>query len=170
MEKHLTWTRRRPDEILYQPFLFTIAWQMLSDVRTNPIARNYGQSGGLTQPCTCREAAATTTFQRCYTHRYELKAPSAFCPIHSPFRNTNGHQAKSINMSSRGIYFVTDHPIFVGLPVQVLLRMPRRTARTLPSERIFTGRVSDVEWKDVPSESPRVGVEFFYWQTQQMQA
>jgi len=64
---------------------------------------------------------------------------------------------------------VTDHPVFVGLPVQALLRMATRTARTLPSERVFTGRVSDVEWKDVPSGRPGVGVEFFYWQTHQLQ-
>ena len=165
MEKHLTWTQRGPDEILHQPFLCTIAWQMLSDVRTNPIACNYGQSGGLTQSCICREPAAMTTSQRSYTHSYGIKVPPVFCPIHSPSTNTNGRQAKSINMSSQGVYFVTNHPIFVGLPVQVRVRMPRRTARTLPSERILTGRVSDVEWKDVPSESPAVGVEFFYWQT-----
>jgi hypothetical protein len=165
----LTWTQRGPDEILHQPFLFTVAWQMLGNVHTNPIARNYGQSRGPAQACTCREPAAMTTPQRRYTHSYGLKAPSAFCPIHPPFTNTNGHQAKSINISSRGVYFVTDHPVFVGLPVQVLLRMATRTARTPPSERVFTGRVSDVQWKDVPSGRPGVGVEFFYWQAQQMQ-
>jgi hypothetical protein len=42
--------------------------------------------------------------------------------------------------------------------------MPRRAAKTLASERIFTGRVRDVEWKDVPSGNSGVGVELFYWQ------
>jgi len=60
---------------------------------------------------------------------------------------------------------VTSHPVFVWLPVQVLLRMPRRIARTLPSERIFTGRIREVEWKDVPLERSGIGVEFFYSQT-----
>jgi hypothetical protein len=78
---------------------------------------------------------------------------------------TNGHLVKSINLSSRGVYFVTSHPVFVGLPVQVILRMPRRIAGELPTERVFEGRVSHIEWKDVPSGSSGVGVEFFYWET-----
>jgi hypothetical protein len=60
---------------------------------------------------------------------------------------------------------VTSHPVFVGLPVQVILRMPSRIAGTLPSKRVFDGRVSHIEWKDVPSGSSGVGVEFFYWET-----
>jgi hypothetical protein len=83
--------------------------------------------------------------------------------MNSPLRN--GHLVKSINISSRGVYFVTSHPVFVGLPVQVILRMPRRIAGTLATERVFDGRVSHIEWKDVPSGSSGVGVEFFYWET-----
>lgn len=60
---------------------------------------------------------------------------------------------------------MTSHPVFVGLPVQVILRMPSRIAGTLPSKRVFDGRVSHIEWKDVPSGSSGVGVEFFYWET-----
>jgi hypothetical protein len=62
---------------------------------------------------------------------------------------------------------MTSHPVFVGLPVRVLLRMPKRITGTLPSERVFTGRVSHVEWRDVPSGSLGVGVEFVYWATPQ---
>jgi hypothetical protein len=43
--------------------------------------------------------------------------------------------------------------------------MPSRIAGTLPSKRVFDGRVSHIEWKDVPSGSSGVGVEFFYWET-----
>lgn len=99
--------------------------------------------------------------RRCF-HRYGLKVPLRFCSAHSPL--TNGHVAKSINLSSRGVYFVTSHPVFVGLPVQVLLRMPKRIVGTRAVERIFTGRVSHIECKDVPSGSSGVGVEFFYWE------
>ena len=60
---------------------------------------------------------------------------------------------------------MTSHPVFVGLPVRVILRMPRRIAGALPTERVFDGRVSHIEWKDVPSGSSGVGVEFFYWET-----
>jgi hypothetical protein len=45
--------------------------------------------------------------------------------------------------------------------------MPKRIAGTLPTDRVFYGRVSHVEWKDVPNGSSGVGVEFFYWETPQ---
>ena len=138
---------------------------MLSSVGTNPIGCNCGRSAVPTQACSCSDAGAITASERLYTRRYGLEAASVFCPIHSPLTNTNGHEAKSINLSSRGVYFVTNHPVLVWLPVQVLLRMPKRVVKTLPCERIFTGRVRDVEWKDVPSENSGVGVELFYWQT-----
>lgn len=104
-----------------------------------------------------------TTSERRQSHRYGLKVSLVFCPVHSPL--TNGHQEKSINISSRGVYFVTSHPVFVGLPVQVLLRMPKRIAGGHATKRVFTGRVSHIESKDGPSGRSGVGVEFFYWET-----
>ena len=109
--------------------------------------------------------SAESTSDRRDSHRYGLKVPLVFCPMHSPM--SNGHFAKSINISSRGVYFVTSHPVFVGLPVQVRLRMPGRVAGTVPIERVFDGRVSHIEWKNVPSGCCGVGVEFFYWETSQ---
>jgi hypothetical protein len=122
-----------------------------------------GGNSGLLPAAERTKVAMTTTSERRYTHRYGLRVPLRFCAAHSPL--TNGHQAKSINISSRGVYFVTSHPVFVGLPVHVQLRMPRRIAGTPPIERVFTGRVSHVEWKDVPGGSSGVGVEFFYWES-----
>jgi hypothetical protein len=104
-----------------------------------------------------------TTPDRRYSHRYGWKVPLVFCPVHSLLKN--GHQAKSINISSRGVYFVTRHPVCVGLPVHVFLRMPKRLAGTQATERVFTGRISHVESYDDPNESSGVGVEFFYWET-----
>ena len=165
MEKHLTAMESGAHGIPYQPFLFTIAWQMLSTVRTNAIACDYGQCERPILTCTCGGAAAMTIPERRLTYR-DAQVP-VFCPIHSALRDTNGHQAKSISMSPQGVYFVTIHPIFAWLPVQVLLRMPRQIARALPSERLFTGRLREVDWKDVPSGRSGVGVELFYWQTPQ---
>jgi hypothetical protein len=62
---------------------------------------------------------------------------------------------------------MTSHPVFVGLPVRVLLRMPKRITGTLPTDRVFDGRVTHIEWRDVPHGSSGVGVEFFYWETPQ---
>jgi hypothetical protein len=106
-----------------------------------------------------------TGVERRHTRRYGLKVPLIFCPMPSPL--TDGHPAKSINISSRGVYFLTSHPVSVGLPVQILLRMPKRIAGALPAERIFTGRVSRVELADTPNGSSGVGVEFVYWENAQ---
>jgi hypothetical protein len=109
------------------------------------------------------QGPAMTTPDRRYSHRYGLKVPLVFCPVQSLLKN--GHSAKSINISSRGVYFVTGHPVFVGLPVHVLLRMPKRIAGTQATARVFTGRISHVESYDDPKEGSGVGVEFFYWET-----
>jgi hypothetical protein len=103
-----------------------------------------------------------STSERRQTHRYGLKVPLVFCAMHSPL--ADGHPAKTINISSRGVYFMTSHPVFVGLPVQVVLRMPKRIAGALSTERVFAGRVSHIELNGVPSGSAGVGVEFFYWE------
>jgi hypothetical protein len=103
-----------------------------------------------------------TVSERRYAHRFGLKVPLVFSAIDTPI--AKGHPTKSINISSRGVYFMTSHPVFVGLPVRVLLRMPKRIIGTLPSERVFAGRVSHVESKDTASGSSGVGVEFFYWE------
>jgi hypothetical protein len=103
--------------------------------------------------------------ERRYSHRFGLKVLLVFSAMDTPI--ADGHPAKSINISSRGVYFITSHPVFVGLPVRVLLRMPKRITETIPTERVFDGRVSHIEWKDIPSGSSGVGVEFFYWETPQ---
>jgi PilZ domain len=100
--------------------------------------------------------------ERRHTHRYGLKVPLVFCLTPSPL--TNGLRAKSINISWGGVYFATSQPVSIGQPVQVLLRMPSRIAGSLPNERVFTGRVSHVERKEVPNGSSTVGIEFFYWE------
>jgi hypothetical protein len=124
-----------------------------------------GEGGIWSRPAraaTEERGAAMTTPDRRYSHRYGLKVPLVFCPVQSLL--TNGHAAKSINISVRGVYFVTKYPVFVGLPVHVLLRMPKRIAGTQATTRVFTGRISHVESYDDPKDSSGVGVEFFYWE------
>jgi hypothetical protein len=162
MKNHLT---SSTDGIPYQPFLFTVAWQMLSTIHAHAIVCNHGPCGQPTLACTCGDASAVTMSERDSSCRYGSYTPSMFCPIHSSSGTTRGLQAKSLNMSSRGVYFVTSHPVCVWRPVQVLLRRPGQIARMLPTDRIFTGRVRDIEWKDVPSGMAGFGAEFFYWQT-----
>jgi PilZ domain len=67
-----------------------------------------------------------------------------------------------MNISLGGVYFVTSQPVSIGLPVQVLLRMPSRIAGSPSNKKVFTGRVSHVERKEIPGGSSGVGIEFFY--------
>ena len=101
-----------------------------------------------------------TTSERRYSHRYGLKVPLVFCSVHSLL--TTGHLAESINLSSRGVYFVTRHPVFVGLPVRVFIHMPKRVSGEQAADKVFTGRVSHINSKAGPAGSSGVGVEFFY--------
>jgi hypothetical protein len=101
-----------------------------------------------------------TTSERRFSHRFGLKIPLVFCGMQTPI--ADGHHAKSINISSRGVYFATEDPVFVGLRVQVLVSLPKRITGEQPTERLFAGRVSHVESKGSPSGSLGVGVEFFY--------
>jgi hypothetical protein len=133
------------------------SWDVLSNADVA-----LGQDGRSVCVPTENKMPAESTSDRRDSYRYGLKVPLVFCPMHTPM--SNGHLAKSINISSRGVYFVTSHPVFVGLPVQVRLRMPGRVAGTVPTERVFDGRVSHIEWKNVPSGCSGVGVEFFYWE------
>ena len=97
--------------------------------------------------------------ERRYTPRFKLHVPLVFCPVDTP--TAWGHPAKSINISERGVYFRTTHPVFVGLPVRVLLAMPDRLNRRRAGECLFTGRVTHIERK-TRYHGQKVGVEFFY--------
>jgi hypothetical protein len=124
-----------------------------------------GRRRNLVSARACRhrgQGTAMRTPDRRYSHRYGLRVSLVFCPVHSLLEN--GHSAKSINISSRGVYFATRHPVSVGLPVHVLLRMPKRIAGKQATARVFTGRICHVESNQDPQESSGVGVEFFYWE------
>src|SRR5258708_1985460 len=83
--------------------------------------------------------------ERCHTTCFRLRFQSCFLPVYSPL--TSGYGAKAINMSSGGAYFVSGNPVFAGLAVHVLLRMPERITRKLRTEGVFDGRVTHGGWK-----------------------
>jgi len=94
------------------------------------------------------------------TPRFNLKVPLVFCPMNSPV--DRGHAAKSINISVRGVYFQTKQPVFVGLPVRVLMQMPSQCSGRVATRMVFTGRVSHVATKRRSRPGLGIGVEFFY--------
>lgn len=97
---------------------------------------------------------------RRFTPRFNLKVPFIFCPMNTPIEC--GDTVKSINISKRGLYFRTKQPLFVGLPVRVLLEMPGKCGGKLATRVVFTGRVSHVAAKRRGHATSGVGVEFFY--------
>jgi hypothetical protein len=56
---------------------------------------------------------------------------------------------------------VSSNPVLVGRPVHALLGMLKRITQTLRIERVFDGRVTHGEWKDVPSGSSGVAIELY---------
>jgi hypothetical protein len=68
-----------------------------------------------------------------------------FSPAHSPL--TSGHRAKSIDVSPRRSYFVSNNFVFAGSRVHVLLQMPKRISVKLRSERVFDDGVTHGGWK-----------------------
>ena len=102
----------------------------------------------------------TSISNRRLASRFNLKIPLVFCPMNTPLER--GHEAESINICERGVYFKTEHPVFVGLPVRVLLRMPSVCGGKPATPVVFTGRVSHVAAKRRGRPKLGVGIEFFY--------
>jgi hypothetical protein len=94
------------------------------------------------------------------TPRFKLKIPFLFSLMNSPL--DCGHAATTLNISRRGIFFATEHPLIVGLPVRLLLRMPGECSGTPAMRIVMTGRVSRVAAKWRGHGGFGVGVEFFY--------
>jgi Tfp pilus assembly protein PilZ len=69
-------------------------------------------------------------------------------------------RAESVNLSQRGIFFVTNSPFQEGEAVEILLKMPEEITGEPPTEWRCTGLITRVE----PVNSPRgkfgVGVRF----------
>ncbi len=101
-----------------------------------------------------------TAANRRFVTRFNLKVPLVFCPVSAPLEC--GHEATSINICERGVYFKTREPVSVGLPVRVLLQMPDECGGKPLMRVVFTGRVSHVDVKRRGRPGSGVGVEFFY--------
>jgi len=74
------------------------------------------------------------------------------------------HQAKAINISTRGVYFVTSVVLRVGDAVEILLEMPKRVTGTKEGIRRFAGRVAHIESKNMPEGLSGIGVQLLYYE------
>jgi hypothetical protein len=74
------------------------------------------------------------------------------------------HQAKAINISTRGVFFATNVVLCVGEALEVLLDMPKRVTGTKAGIRRFAGRVAHVESKNMLQGLSGIGVELLYYE------
>jgi len=72
-------------------------------------------------------------------------------------------QSRAINISTRGVYFITNLDIFVGEAVEILLEVPKRVTGTTAMNRRFAGRVAHVE-SNMPPGQTGIGVQLLYYE------
>jgi Tfp pilus assembly protein PilZ len=69
-------------------------------------------------------------------------------------------RAESVNLSQRGIFFVTNSRFREGEAVEILLKMPEEITGEPPTEWRCTGLITRVEPVDSPKGKFGVGVRF----------
>lgn len=67
---------------------------------------------------------------------------------------------ESLNLSSAGIYFVTDWPLVRSTPVQLLFKMPPEVTHMPATNWVCTGHVVHIEPVSYPKGSMGVGAQF----------
>lgn len=95
--------------------------------------------------------------------RLKMAIPLRFRCLKAP--SIPEHDAASLNISNRGVYFTTDASVSEGLLIQVLLKMPGEVAGGEAKEWRFTGRVAHVEPLGCSKDASGVGVQFLYYET-----
>jgi hypothetical protein len=102
----------------------------------------------------------SSNLEQRYAHRFKLGVPLIFCLVNTP--PAWGHAEKSIDISERGVFFITKRPVFVGLSVHLLANMPERLNTRCGPRCLFTGRVTHIEAKGFTGGNVGVGYEFFH--------
>jgi PilZ domain len=97
--------------------------------------------------------------------RLKMAVPLRFRSLKTP--SIPEHEAASLNISNRGVYFTTDGYVSRGLLIQVLLKMPREASGEEDREWRFTGRVAHVQPLGFSKDAIGVGVQFLYYETPQ---
>jgi len=102
-----------------------------------------------------------TALERRITPRFKLHAAMSF---HRSAPLADIQRAKTINISTRGVFFTTRLVLLVGEAVEVLLQMPKRVTGAETGIRRFAGRVTHLESKDMPQGFFGVGVQLLYYE------
>lgn len=96
------------------------------------------------------------------TPRFKLHTPLSFHRMETP--SEGEHQARAINISTRGVYFATNVILCVGEAVEVLLKMPKRVTGVKAGIRRFAGRVTHIEPENMPQGLSGIGVQLLYYE------
>jgi PilZ domain len=102
------------------------------------------------------------TSERRITPRFKLHTPLSFHRMEA--LSDGEQQAKAINISTRGVYFTTNLVLHVGEAVELLLEMPKRVTGAKAGSRRFTGRVTHVEFENMPLGLSGIGVQLLYYE------
>ncbi|SRR6266852_6763000 len=100
--------------------------------------------------------------ERRITPRFKLHTPLSFHRIKA--LSEGEQEAKAIDISTGGVYFVTSLAMSVGEAVEVLLEIPRRVTGAKATIRRYTGRVTHVESRDMPQGHSGIGVQLLYYE------
>lgn len=100
------------------------------------------------------------TFERRITPRFNLRTPLSFHRMEAPSKR---EQARAINISTRGVYFITNLDICVGEAVEILLEVPQRVTGSKAMNRRFAGRVAHAE-SNMARGQTGIGVQLLYYE------
>ncbi len=95
------------------------------------------------------------TDRRCDT-RLNLRIPLVFRPLTSPA--TPEQKAEALNVSTRGVFLVTDFPLKVGTPVEVSMTLPQELTGQPAKPVRCTARVVHVQAQTTFGERAGAGL------------
>jgi PilZ domain len=101
--------------------------------------------------------------ERRTTRRLKLHLPLRF--HRETALSADENTAMTLNVSSGGVYFITDLALAVGEAVQVSMKMPRQITGSKACNCRFTGRVAHIESHGVLPGCLQVGVHLLYYVT-----
>jgi hypothetical protein len=98
--------------------------------------------------------------ERRVTPRFNLRIALTFHRVITPYEQEH---ANAINISTRGVYFITNQEIQIGEAIEISLEVPKRVTGSKAINRRFVGRVAHVD-SSMETGQVGVGVQFLYYE------
>ena len=102
------------------------------------------------------------TLEHRITPRFKLNTRLSFHRMKT--LSEGEHQARAINISTRGVYFATNVILCIGEALEVLLEMPKRVTGVKAGIRRFAGRVTHIESTNMLPGLSGIGVQLLYYE------